>query len=266
MAGRPPVKGHASPHPLAWTPSQEAGRPAALERRRQAGRRQRHDRLTALDPYSYQVAPLREADGARQRQAAPGVDGVTWPPDGRDREAKRQAFTAGTGSVPGDGRAPGLQPAARRPPAPVRGARPGRPTCPGCARLALCGPPGGRVPGGGVGMPTRAASPARPGGRAGGPPADTRERETRRGPPRRVRPRVACGAGPVCRASAWGPARQPPHPARADGGGAGRGGGRRVRQGCRRGGSAAPCVRPARAMRRWPAGGTLGGSATHTGR
>lgn len=36
------------------------------------------------------MAHLREAYGALQRPAAPGVDGVTWPPYGQDLEANRQ--------------------------------------------------------------------------------------------------------------------------------------------------------------------------------
>lgn len=87
MEGRPPVKGKASQPPLPWTQSQEDGRPAALERIRQAVRRKRHDRLTSLYHHIYQVAHLREAYFALQRQAAPGVDGVTWQQSGQDLEA-----------------------------------------------------------------------------------------------------------------------------------------------------------------------------------
>jgi RNA-directed DNA polymerase len=90
MEGRPPVKGNASQHPLPWTQSQEDGRPAALERLRQAVRRKRHDRLTSLDHHIYQVAHLREADVALQRQAAPGGDGVTWQHYGQDLDANLQ--------------------------------------------------------------------------------------------------------------------------------------------------------------------------------
>src|SRR4030095_4204462 len=82
MEGRPPVKGNASQPPLPWTQSQADGRPAALERIRQGGRRKRNDRLTSLYHHIYQVAQLREAYVALQRQAAPGVDGVTWQQEG----------------------------------------------------------------------------------------------------------------------------------------------------------------------------------------
>ena len=90
MEGRPPVKGNASQHPLPWTQSQEDGRPAALERIRQAVRRKQHDRLTSLYHHIYQVAHLREAYFALQRQAAPGVDGVTWQQYGQDLDANLQ--------------------------------------------------------------------------------------------------------------------------------------------------------------------------------
>ena len=90
MEGRPPVQGHASQHPLPWTQSQEDGRLAALERIRQAVRRKRHDRLTSLSHHIYQVVHRREAYCALRRQAAPGVDGVTWPHYGQDLEANLQ--------------------------------------------------------------------------------------------------------------------------------------------------------------------------------
>jgi RNA-directed DNA polymerase len=90
MGGRPPVKGNAPQPPLPWTQSQEDGRPAALERLRQAVRRKRQDRLTSLYHHIYQVAHLREAYLALQRQAAPGVAGVTWQHYGQDLEANLQ--------------------------------------------------------------------------------------------------------------------------------------------------------------------------------
>ena len=77
-------------HPLPWTQSQEDGRLAALERIRQAVRRRRKDRLTSLYHHIYQVAHLREAYLALQRQAAPGVDGVTWQHYGQDLDANLQ--------------------------------------------------------------------------------------------------------------------------------------------------------------------------------
>jgi hypothetical protein len=88
--GRPPGTGHTSQHPLPWTQSPEDGRLAALERLRQAVRRQPKDRLTSLYHHIYQVAHLREAYVVLQRQAAPGVDGVTWQPYGQDLAANLQ--------------------------------------------------------------------------------------------------------------------------------------------------------------------------------
>ena len=90
MEGRPPVKGHASQHPLPWTQSQEDGRSAALERIRDAVRRKRNDRLTSRYHHLYQMAHLREAYVALRRQAAPGGDGVTWQQYGQDLEANLQ--------------------------------------------------------------------------------------------------------------------------------------------------------------------------------
>jgi hypothetical protein len=67
--------------------------------------------------------------------------------------------TAGPRSGPGNGRAAGLYPEARRPPETGRRARAGRSNGPVGDRLDLVGSLGGRVPGGVVRMPTRATSP-----------------------------------------------------------------------------------------------------------
>ena len=50
----------------------------ALERVRQAARRDRKQRFTALLHHAYDVDRLRNAYLALQREAAPGVDGETW--------------------------------------------------------------------------------------------------------------------------------------------------------------------------------------------
>jgi RNA-directed DNA polymerase len=52
--------------------------PSALERVRQAARRDRKLRFTTLLHHVYDVAALREAYLRLKREAAPGVDGVTW--------------------------------------------------------------------------------------------------------------------------------------------------------------------------------------------
>jgi len=60
---------------------------AALERIRQAARRDKRLRLTTLWHHVYDVARLRESFYAIKRKAAPGVDGQTWEAYERDLEA-----------------------------------------------------------------------------------------------------------------------------------------------------------------------------------
>jgi group II intron reverse transcriptase/maturase len=52
--------------------------PSALERIRQAARRDRRQRFTALLHHVYDVERLRAAYFALKREAAPGIDGKTW--------------------------------------------------------------------------------------------------------------------------------------------------------------------------------------------
>jgi group II intron reverse transcriptase/maturase len=52
--------------------------PSALERIRQAARRDRRQRFTALLHHVYDVEQLRAAYFALKREAAPGIDGETW--------------------------------------------------------------------------------------------------------------------------------------------------------------------------------------------
>ena len=59
----------------------------ALDRIRQAARRDRATRLTALWHHVYDIDRLREAYYALKRDAAPGVDGQTWAAYGEDLEA-----------------------------------------------------------------------------------------------------------------------------------------------------------------------------------
>ena len=63
-----------------------AGALSALERIRQAARRDRTLRFTALLHHVYNPAMLREAYFRLKREAAPGVDRVTWRQYGRDLE------------------------------------------------------------------------------------------------------------------------------------------------------------------------------------
>jgi hypothetical protein len=90
MEGRPPVKGKARQLSMPWTQSQVHGMPAVLERIRQAGKRQRKARRTTLLPHISNVAHLREASLALPREAAPGVEGMTWQPYGQNLEANLQ--------------------------------------------------------------------------------------------------------------------------------------------------------------------------------
>src|SRR4030067_472564 len=72
----------------AGTQGGERGIMAALGRIRLAVRRKRKDRLTALYHHVYNVNHLREAYFALKREAAPGVDGETWPHYGQDLETQ----------------------------------------------------------------------------------------------------------------------------------------------------------------------------------
>src|SRR5207247_2324735 len=60
------------------SPARDAGRPRRLHRVRQAERKDRKQRFTALLHHVYDVARLRTAYFALKREAAAGVDGETW--------------------------------------------------------------------------------------------------------------------------------------------------------------------------------------------
>lgn len=64
--------------------------PAVLERVRQAAKRDRTQRFTALYHHVYAVARLRAAYLALKRDAAAGVDGETWQHYGETLEANLQ--------------------------------------------------------------------------------------------------------------------------------------------------------------------------------
>ena len=68
------------------TPRRQYGVHSALERIRQAARRDRTLRFTALTHHVDNPAMLREAYFSLKREAAPGVDRVTWRQYGRDLE------------------------------------------------------------------------------------------------------------------------------------------------------------------------------------
>lgn len=63
---------------------------SALERVRQAARREKEEQFTALLHHVYAVEALREAYYALERDAAPGVDGQTWGAYGEELEENLQ--------------------------------------------------------------------------------------------------------------------------------------------------------------------------------
>ena len=140
----------------------------ALGRVRQAARHRRRERFTAL---FHHLSPglLREAFLALRRDAAPGVDGLTWRTYEADLERRiADAARAGPpGSVPGPAVPATVHPQAGRPAAAPGGRRPGGQDRPegdggGAERDLRGGLP--RVL---VRVPAR-ARPARRAGRAGG--------------------------------------------------------------------------------------------------
>ena len=77
MEGRGPAKGNASQQNAPRTQSRQNGAPSALERVREAARRDRKRRFTGLF-HHLTVDRLRTAFLALERKAAAGIDGVTW--------------------------------------------------------------------------------------------------------------------------------------------------------------------------------------------
>jgi len=77
VEGRELAKGNSLQRNAPRTQSRP-GALSALERVRQAGRRDRNQRFTALLHHVYDRDRLRSAYGALQPKAAPGVDGETW--------------------------------------------------------------------------------------------------------------------------------------------------------------------------------------------
>jgi len=65
----------------------------ALERVRQAAKQDRKMRFTALLHHVYNPDTLREAYYGLKREAAPGVDGVTWQDYGGQLEANLQQLS-----------------------------------------------------------------------------------------------------------------------------------------------------------------------------
>jgi retron-type reverse transcriptase len=77
MEGKGLAKGNLRQQNAPRTPSRE-GAPSALERVRQAAKRDKKMRFTALLHHVYNVDALRAAYLLLKKEAAPGVDGETW--------------------------------------------------------------------------------------------------------------------------------------------------------------------------------------------
>jgi len=77
VEGRALAEGNSPERNMHRTQSRQ-GMPSALERVRQAARRDRKQRFTALLHHVYDVERLRVAYLALKRDAAPGIDGETW--------------------------------------------------------------------------------------------------------------------------------------------------------------------------------------------
>jgi len=91
--GRGPVKGNPQEGNTPRTQDRE-GVQQALERVRQAARKDKELRFTTLLHHIYNPAMLREAYFGLKRDAAPGVDGQTWQQYGQDLEANLQDLSA----------------------------------------------------------------------------------------------------------------------------------------------------------------------------
>ena len=89
MEGRGLAKGNLRQQNAPRTPSRD-GALSALERVRQAAKRDRTLRFTALLHHVYDIHRLRAAYLALKREAAPGVDGETWRHYGEALEAHLQ--------------------------------------------------------------------------------------------------------------------------------------------------------------------------------
>jgi len=86
VEGRPQTKENTQQPNLRRTPSRES-RPSGLERVREAARKDGKLKFTAL-LHHVSIDLLRDSYLSLKKQAAPGVDGVTWEEYGRDLEAR----------------------------------------------------------------------------------------------------------------------------------------------------------------------------------
>ena len=86
MEGRPLTKENMEEPNLCRTQSRESG-PSGLDRVREAARRDRKLRFTAL-LHHVTIDLLRDSYHSLKKRAAPGVDGVTWEEYGEDLEER----------------------------------------------------------------------------------------------------------------------------------------------------------------------------------
>ena len=89
MEGRGVAKGNLDQQNMFRTQSRE-DMPSALERVREAARKSKETRFTALFHYVYDPEMLEYAYGQLKRNAAPGVDGETWQHYGEELEENLQ--------------------------------------------------------------------------------------------------------------------------------------------------------------------------------
>ena len=93
VEGRGLAKGNSGEQTRFWTQGQ-VDLHHALDRIREAARKDRKLQFTALWHHVYNVPRLRVAYHALQHAAAPGVDGQTWGAYGRNLEANLQGLSA----------------------------------------------------------------------------------------------------------------------------------------------------------------------------
>ena len=93
VEGRGLAKGNLPQQNASRTQSRERAL-SALERVRQAARKDKKLRFTSLLHHVYDLDTLREAYFGLKREAAPGVDGETWQHYGEDLEDNLQDLSA----------------------------------------------------------------------------------------------------------------------------------------------------------------------------
>lgn len=87
VEGRGPAEGNTDQQNARRTQSRSSGATSALDRVREAARKDKKTQFTALF-HHVTVDLLRESYFALKRKAAPGIDGVTWEQYGEDLDAK----------------------------------------------------------------------------------------------------------------------------------------------------------------------------------